>query len=97
VSVVLQVQQVSMGGYLALFWKLQSPSDFLFSGVKGLVMATFVVLVGCSYGFRVRGGPIEVGQATARAMVINLLGVSVIGILGSQLFWGAAPRLAIGG
>jgi phospholipid/cholesterol/gamma-HCH transport system permease protein len=97
VAVVLQVQQVSMGAYLSLFWKLQSPSDFLFSGIKGMLMATFVVLVGCAYGFRVRGGPIEVGEATAKAMVINLLGVSVIGILGSQLFWGAAPRLAIGG
>jgi phospholipid/cholesterol/gamma-HCH transport system permease protein len=97
VAVVLQIHQVSMGGYLALFWKLQSPSDFLFSGIKGMLMATFVVLVGCSYGFRVRGGPVEVGAATARAMIINLVGVHVIGILGSQLFWGEAPRLAIGG
>jgi phospholipid/cholesterol/gamma-HCH transport system permease protein len=30
-------------------------------------------------------------------MIINLGGVHVIGILGSQLFWGEAPRLAIGG
>ena len=37
ISVVLQVGQVSAGGYLELFWKFQSPSDFLFSGVKGMV------------------------------------------------------------
>jgi phospholipid/cholesterol/gamma-HCH transport system permease protein len=96
-SVVLEVGQVSAGGYLDLFWKFQSPSDFLFSGIKGIVMATFVVLVGCYYGFKVRGGPVEVGHATAKAMVVNLMGVQLIGILGSQLFWGGAPHLAIGG
>ncbi|MHB8695165.1 MAG: MlaE family ABC transporter permease [Solirubrobacteraceae bacterium] len=96
-SVVLEVGQVSSGGYLDLFWKFQTPTDFLFSGTKGLVMATFVVLVGCYYGYRVRGGPVEVGRATAKAMVVNLMGVQVIGILGSQLFWGGAPRVAIGG
>jgi phospholipid/cholesterol/gamma-HCH transport system permease protein len=97
ISVVLQVKQVSAGGYLDLFWKFQNPGDFLFSGIKGMAMGTFVVLVGCYYGFRVRGGPVEVGAATARAMIVNLLGIHVIGILGSQLFWGGAPRLPIGG
>jgi phospholipid/cholesterol/gamma-HCH transport system permease protein len=97
ISVVLQVGQVSAGGYLDLFWKFQNPSDFMFSGIKGLAMATFVVLVGCYYGFKVRGGPVEVGRATATAMIVNLIGVHVIGILGSQLFWGGAPHLPIGG
>jgi phospholipid/cholesterol/gamma-HCH transport system permease protein len=97
ISVVLEIGQVSMGGYLQLFWKFQNASDFLFSGIKGMAMATFVVLVGCYYGYKVRGGPVEVGRATARAMVVNLVGVHVIGILGSQLFWGGAPRLPIGG
>ncbi|MHB8689983.1 MAG: MlaE family ABC transporter permease [Solirubrobacteraceae bacterium] len=97
ISVVLQIGQVSMGGYLQLFWKFQNPSDFLFSGIKGMVMATFVVLVGCYYGFKVRGGPVEVGTATAKAMIVNLVGIHVIGILGSQLFWGGTPRLPIGG
>jgi phospholipid/cholesterol/gamma-HCH transport system permease protein len=97
VAVVMQVGQVSAGGYLELFWKFQSPQDYLFSGIKGMTMATFVVLVGCYYGYRVRGGPVDVGRATARAMVVNLIGVHVIGILGSQLFWGGMPRLPIGG
>ena len=97
IAVVLQVAQVSAGGYLELFWKFQSPDDYLFSAIKALSMATFVVLVGCYYGFNVRGGPVEVGRSTAKAMVVNLLGVHVIGILGSQLFWGGTPRLPIGG
>ena len=97
IAVVFQVAQVSAGGYLELFWKFQNPADMLFSGAKGMAMATFVVLVGCYYGYRVRGGPVEVGVATSRAMVVNLIGVHVIGILGSQLFWGGSPNLPIGG
>jgi phospholipid/cholesterol/gamma-HCH transport system permease protein len=95
--VVDQIGQSSAGGYLELFWKFQSTSDYTFSIIKGMVMATFVVLVGCYYGYTVRGGPAEVGRATSKAMVINLIGVHFIGILGSELFWGGTPRLPIGG
>ncbi|MHB8692184.1 MAG: ABC transporter permease [Solirubrobacteraceae bacterium] len=97
ISVVLEVAQVSAGGYLELFWKFQSPQDYLYSGAKCAAMATWVVLVGCYYGYNVKGGPVEVGRATARAMMVNLLGVQTIGILGSQLFWGGSPKLPIGG
>jgi phospholipid/cholesterol/gamma-HCH transport system permease protein len=97
ISVVVQIGQVSAGGYLELFWKFQSPGDYLFSAAKGMTMATFVVLVGCYFGYTVRGGPVEVGRATARCMLISLVGVHVIGIVGSQLFWGGSARLPIGG
>ena len=97
ISVVLEVAQVSAGGYLELFWKFQSPQDYVFAGAKCAAMATWVVLVGCYYGYNVRGGPVEVGRATAKAMMINLLGVQTIGIIGSQLFWGGSPKLPIGG
>jgi phospholipid/cholesterol/gamma-HCH transport system permease protein len=97
IAVVLQVGQVSAGGYLELFWKFQSPADFLFSGIKGMAMGTYVVLVGCYFGYRVRGGPVGVGRATAQAMVVNLVGIHIIGIVGSQIFWGGTGRLPIGG
>lgn len=97
VAVVLQVAQVSGGGYLELFWKFQAPSDYLFSMIKAMSMAVFVVLVGIYYGYTVRGGPAEVGRATAKAMVVNLIGIHALGIVGSQLFWGGEPRLPIGG
>jgi phospholipid/cholesterol/gamma-HCH transport system permease protein len=97
ISVVVQIGQVSAGGYLELFWKFQSPADYLFSATKGMAMAVFAVLVGCYYGYTVRGGPVEVGRATARSMLVSLIGVHVIGIAGSQLFWGGSARLPIGG
>ena len=96
--VVVQIGAVSSGGYLALFWKYQNATDYLFSGVKGMVMATFAVLVGCYYGYTVRaGGPAAVGRATARAMVVDLVGIHFIGIVTSELFWGGKPNLPIGG
>ncbi len=97
VTVVFQIGQVSAGGYLQLFWKFQSTSDYLFSGIKGMLMATFVVLVGCYFGYNVRGGPVEVGRAAAKTMVVNLIGIHLIGIVTSELFWGGTPRLPIGG
>jgi hypothetical protein len=38
-----------------------------------------------------------VGTATAKSMVLNLVSVHLIGMLGTQLFWGANPRAPIGG
>src|SRR3954447_12177236 len=96
-SVVVQLGQVSKGGYLQLFWMFQTPLDFLFSMIKGMAMSTFVVLVGIYYGYHVTGGPVGVGRATAKSMVANILGVHLIGLLGTQLFWGSNPRSPIGG
>jgi phospholipid/cholesterol/gamma-HCH transport system permease protein len=96
-AIVVQIGQVSAGGYLELFWKFQSPTDFLFSGLKGMLMGTYVVLVGVYYGYRVRGGPVEVGVATARAMIVNLVGIHLIGVLTSEVFWGGQAHLPIGG
>ena len=97
VSVVHQVGDVSSGGYLLIFWMYQSPTDLIFSLVKGMVMATVIVLVGCYYGYTASGGPIGVGTATAKSMVFNTVAVHIIGMLGTIIFWGANPRAPIGG
>ncbi len=73
---MVQLGQVSHGGYLQLFWMFQTPMDFVFSMIKGMAMATFVVLVGIYYGYHVSGGPVGVGRATAKSMVINIIGVT---------------------
>jgi phospholipid/cholesterol/gamma-HCH transport system permease protein len=96
-AVVQQVGYVSSGGYLLIFWQFQNAPDLLFSLTKGMVMATAIVLVGCYYGYNASGGPVGVGTATAKSMVLNLVLVNLIGMLGSQVFWGANPRAPIGG
>src|SRR3954469_8863178 len=66
-AVVQQVGEVSSGGYALIFWMFQNPPDLFFSVIKGMAMATAIVLV------------------------------HLIGMLGTQLFWGANPRAPIGG
>jgi phospholipid/cholesterol/gamma-HCH transport system permease protein len=97
IAVVQQIGYVSAGGYLLIFWEFQNVPDFLYSVIKGMTMATAIVLVACYYGYNASGGPVGVGTATAKSMVLNLILVNLIGALGSQVFWGANPRAPIGG
>jgi len=96
-SVVDQIGDVSSGGYLLIFWMFQDPLDLTFSLIKGMVMATAIVLVGCYYGYTASGGPVGVGTATAQSMVVNIILVHIIGMLGTVVFWGSTPRAPIGG
>jgi phospholipid/cholesterol/gamma-HCH transport system permease protein len=97
IAVVLQIGYVSAGGYFLIFWQFQNPTDFLYSLIKAMFMATAIVLVACYYGYNASGGPVGVGRATAKSMVLNLVLVHIIGMLGTQVFWGANPRAPIGG
>lgn len=97
IAVVHQVASVSSGGYMLIFWQYQNPTDYLYSVVKAMTMATAIVLVACYYGYNASGGPVGVGTATAKSMVLNLVLVTLIGMLGTQVFWGANPRAPIGG
>jgi phospholipid/cholesterol/gamma-HCH transport system permease protein len=96
-AVVQQIGEVSSGGYFLIFWMFQNPPDLLYSVIKGMAMATVIVLVGCYYGYTASGGPVGVGTATAKSMVLNIVLVHLVGMLGTQIFWGANPRAPIGG
>jgi phospholipid/cholesterol/gamma-HCH transport system permease protein len=95
--VVKQIGDTSSGGYLLIFWMFQNPPDLVYSLVKGMVMATAIVLVGCYYGYTASGGPVGVGAATAKSMALNIVLVHIIGMTGTLVFWGANPRAPIGG
>jgi phospholipid/cholesterol/gamma-HCH transport system permease protein len=97
IAVVDQIGFTSSGGYLLIFWQFQNPPDFLYSVIKGMCMATAIVLVACYYGYNASGGPVGVGKATAKSMVLNLILVNLIGMLGTEVFWGTNPRAPIGG
>jgi phospholipid/cholesterol/gamma-HCH transport system permease protein len=95
--IVQQIGDVSNGGFQLIFWEFQNAPDLLYSLIKAMAMATVIVLVGCYYGYNASGGPVGVGTATAKSMVLNIVSVHLIGMLGTQLFWGANPRAPIGG
>jgi phospholipid/cholesterol/gamma-HCH transport system permease protein len=96
-AIVDQLGYVSSGGFLLVFWQFQNPLDFLFSIIKGMTMATAIVLVACYYGYNASGGPVGVGRATAKSMVLNLVLIHVIGMMGTQIFWGGNARAPVGG
>jgi phospholipid/cholesterol/gamma-HCH transport system permease protein len=96
-AVVQQIGEVSSGGFFLIFWMFQNPPDLLYSVIKGMAMATVIVLVGTYYGYNASGGPVGVGTATAKSMVLNIVMVHLIGMIGTQVFWGANPRAPIGG
>ena len=96
-AVVQQIGEVSSGGFFLIFWMFQNPPDLLYSLVKGMAMATVIVLVGCYYGYTAKGGPVGVGTATAKSMVLNTVMVHLVGMVGTQIFWGSNPRAPIGG
>jgi phospholipid/cholesterol/gamma-HCH transport system permease protein len=97
IAVVEQIAEVSSGGYFLIFWMFQNPPDLVFSLIKGMVMATAIVCVGCYYGYHASGGPVGVGTATAKSMLVNIILVHIIGMLGTLTFWGLNPRAPIGG
>src|ERR1700753_3920335 len=96
-AVVQQIGEVSSGGFFLIFWMFQNPPDLLYSVIKGMAMATVIVLVGLYYGYNASGGPVGVGTATAKSMVMNTVLVHLVGMLGTQVFWGSNPRAPIGG
>jgi phospholipid/cholesterol/gamma-HCH transport system permease protein len=88
---------VSPGTWKLFFLAFQSPDDLLFSALKGLTISAFVVLVALQQGYGLRSrGPVDVGVATARSMAISIVGVTMISMAGTLIFWGANPRIPIG-
>ncbi len=60
-------------------------------------MATVIVLVGCYYGYTAGGGPVGVGTATAKSMVLNTVMVHLVGHAWHPDLLGRNPRAPIGG
>ncbi|WP_226361356.1 ABC transporter permease [Pseudonocardia sp. ICBG1142] len=56
--------------------------------VKIMTESIVIVGVGLYYGYNASGGPVGVGRATAKSMIINLVLISVIGTIGTLAFWG---------
>ena len=97
VIVVQQLGEVSQGGWELIHWAFQDPKDLLFSEIKAMTMATAIVMVGMYYGYHASGGPVGVGTATAKSMILNLILVHIIGSLFTMVFWGLNPRGPVGG
>jgi phospholipid/cholesterol/gamma-HCH transport system permease protein len=87
---------VSPGGYEDVFWAFTSMPDLIRTLVWAMLTTTPAILIACYYGFSARGGPVGVGEYTARSMIANVIAVSILG--GSiffELFYGTNIILPI--
>jgi phospholipid/cholesterol/gamma-HCH transport system permease protein len=95
--IVVQLGDVSAGGWSHVNWAFSTPIDFFYSWLKVMVAGTMILIVGMYYGYRATGGPVGVGTATAKSTILNLVLLHVV--LGGMtvLFWGLNPNAPIGG
>jgi phospholipid/cholesterol/gamma-HCH transport system permease protein len=86
---------VSQGTWEFAFYTVLDPVDLLYSVAKGMVLSFAVILTALYYGYRVTGGPVEVGIATAKSMAVNLMVVTILNMLLTFMFWGFNPNLPV--
>jgi phospholipid/cholesterol/gamma-HCH transport system permease protein len=96
-AIVQQLGFVSSGGFLLVFWEFQNPTDLLYCVIKGMTMATVIVLVGCYYGYNASGGPVGVGIAVGQAVRTSLIVVVVITLFISLAVYGASGNFNLSG
>jgi phospholipid/cholesterol/gamma-HCH transport system permease protein len=64
----------SSAGTFAFFcFNAISPRILLTSFIHGIVVIAGVLSIALYFGWKVRGGPVEVGVATARSMAVNII------------------------
>jgi phospholipid/cholesterol/gamma-HCH transport system permease protein len=93
----VQLGDLSGAQYLEGYFSSQSLQDNLYSIIKGDTIAVGIALVALYYGFRARGGPVGVGNAVARAMIVNLMLIHVVAAFWSAVFWGVNAGYPAGG
>jgi len=88
---------LSVGAFSTVHWQFQDLKDLIGATTLAMVQVVMVTLTAMYYGFNARGGPIGVGNATARAMTVNLIAPLLVQALLGALIWGAHYNAPVGG
>jgi phospholipid/cholesterol/gamma-HCH transport system permease protein len=94
---VVQIGELSGARYFQGYWSSQGLVDNLQSMVKTCSMGLSISLVGMYYGYKARGGPVGVGNAVARSMIVNLILIHLIGAFWSEIFYSRGANYPFGG
>lgn len=86
---------ISQGSWEQAFYSALRPEDFLYSAVKGSVIFLVVMLTALYFGDSVRGGPVQVGEAAARSMFVNITLIAVMNPILSLALWGFGTPVPI--
>jgi phospholipid/cholesterol/gamma-HCH transport system permease protein len=95
--IVTQYYDVSAGAYEQYFSLFLPTIDVLYSLTKAVCFTVFVVIVHCYYGYYASGGPVGVGVAVGRAIRVSLVGVVLLNLFMSVLFYGDGNTVQIAG
>jgi phospholipid/cholesterol/gamma-HCH transport system permease protein len=92
---LVRFHDISQGTWEVTFYIGFHPMDILFTLIKGVGIFLLVLMTALFYGYRVRGGPVEVGEAAARSMRVNLVLIAVANMVLSLVLWGWNPPIPI--
>jgi phospholipid/cholesterol/gamma-HCH transport system permease protein len=92
-----QIGEISQGAWESVHWSFTDGPSILYSFTKTLVMWVSIVIASMYYGYNARGGPVGVGNATAKSMVVALVLTMVLNEGFTFFFWGVNPSLPVGG
>jgi phospholipid/cholesterol/gamma-HCH transport system permease protein len=95
--ILFQVHEISKAAWESVHWAFTDGTSILFSYIKTLVMWVCIVVTSLYYGYNARGGPVGVGAATARSMVVALVLTMVLNAGFTFFFWGVNPKIPVGG
>lgn len=87
----------SPGTYDHYFLAFLPPVDILWSFVKLIILAVFIILIHCYYGYTASGGPAGVGVAVGRAIRTSIVTVVVADFFMSFAIWGSTTTVRITG
>jgi phospholipid/cholesterol/gamma-HCH transport system permease protein len=95
--ILFQVHEISRAAWESVHWAFTDGTSILFSYTKTLIMWVCIVISSLYYGYNARGGPVGVGAATARSMVVALVLTMVLNEGFTFFFWGVNPKIPVGG
>lgn len=92
---VVTLHTVSAGGFFSVLWSFQNITDFIFAVAWAMVISIVIIIVSCFFGYTASGGPVGVGNATAKSMAVNMVLISVLAMAVVQLLYGNNPNAPI--
>jgi phospholipid/cholesterol/gamma-HCH transport system permease protein len=78
----------SVGTYEHYFRTFLRPDDVFWSFIMAILIATFVMLNHCYFGYNASGGPVGVGEAVGISMRASLIAIAMIVLMTSLALYG---------
>jgi phospholipid/cholesterol/gamma-HCH transport system permease protein len=95
--ILYQIHDISKAAWESVQWAFTNGPSIFYSYIKTLIMWVCIVIASLYYGYNARGGPVGVGAATARSMVVALVLTMVLNAGFTFFFWGVNPQIPVGG